>query len=226
MEQSFNINDIDNVTEVQIYKEDFDDPDRLVRKENPFSIPGRSFQKNVPIVLQGPKTSKDMEDRALRSIIESAGDICTRYGLADFELFELLVHFCRHCIHFQMDIGCQGINAAADYVRFPSELLWDEYGDCDCKSTLAYRLLETLGLDVKYATTGKKRGEGSAHAFLLINVNNANYNFSKKYQTLTLTKYKDYALCEPTCSGIMRIGGSCGYENSLDIVAETCIQSK
>ena len=220
--RSFNIDDKDNITEIQLYKEDFDDPDRFVRKDNPFIVSGGSFQKKVPIVLQGPKTSKDMEDRALRSIIESVGDICKRYNLADFELLELLVHFCRHCLHFRMDVGCQGINATADYVRFPSELLWDEYGDCDCKATLAYRLLETLGLDVKYATTCKKAGEGTAHAFVLINVKNSNYNFSKKYKTLTSPRFQDYTFCEPTCSGSMRIGGDCIWESGLDVVAETC----
>lgn len=220
LEQSFGIKDMDNVTEVQLYKEDFDNPDEYVRKENPFRNEHGTFQEKVPKVLKGPQTSKDMEDRALRSVIESAGDICKRYNMADFELLELLVHFCRHCLHFQMDIGGVGINAKADYVRFPSELLYDEYGDCDCKSALAYRLLETVGLDVKYVTTNKKTVEGTAHAFLLINVRNRNYNFSKKYQTLNSPRFKDYAMCEPT-GGLSRIGIPCDYEDSLDIVAET-----
>ena len=221
LEQSFGIKDLDNVTEVQLYKEDFENPDEYVRKENPFRDGQGSFQEKVPKVLNGPQTSKDMEDRALRSVIESAGDICKRYNMADFELLELLVHFCRHCLHFQMDIGGVGIKANADYVRFPSELLYDEYGDCDCKSALAYRLLETVGLDVKYVTTNKKTVEGTAHAFLLINVKNKNYNFSKKYQTLNSPRFKDYAMCEPTTGGPSRIGIPCNYEDSLDIVAET-----
>lgn len=221
LEQSFGIKDLDNVTEVQLYKDDFDIPDEFVRKENPFRKKGGTFQEKVPKVLKGPQTSKDMEDRALRCIIESAGNICKRYNMADFELLELLVHFCRHCLHFQMDIGGVGINADADYVRFPSELLYDENGDCDCKSALAYRLLETLGLDVKYVTTTKKTVEGTAHAFLLINVKNDNYNFSKKYLTMTSPRFKDYAICEPTTGGPSRIGFPYGYEESLDVVAET-----
>lgn len=221
LEQSFGIKDLDNVAEVQLYKEDYEKPDEFVRKENPFRKKRGTFQEKVPKVLKGPQTSKVMEERALRCVIESAGDICKRYNLADFELLELLVHFCRHCLHFQMDIGGVGINANADYVRFPSELLYDEYGDCDCKSALAYRLLETLGLNVKYVTTAKKTVEGTAHAFLLINVRNDNYNFSKKYQTLTSPRFKDYAICEPTSGGPSRIGFPCGYEGALDIVAET-----
>lgn len=223
LEQSFGIKDLDNVAEVQLYKEDYEKPDEFVRKENPFRVKQGTFQDKVPEVLKGPSTSKEMENKALRTIIESAGDICKRYNLADFELLELLVHFCRHCLHFQMDIGGVGINANADYVRFPSELLYDEYGDCDCKSALAYRLLETLGLDIKYVTTNKKTVEGTAHAFLLINVRNRNYNFSKKYHTLKNPRFKDYAMCEPTTGGDTRIGLDypSNYEDSLDIVAET-----
>ncbi len=51
-------------------------------------------------------------------------------------------------IKYMLDKDCEEINNSEEYFRFPIETMFDQRGDCDCKSILAAALLKNLGYPV------------------------------------------------------------------------------
>lgn len=229
--------DSEDVVKVTLYKEDWEEPHPEMRKKNPFygvSSDGttmrwvESFGDNlgnaVPVVVKGPDTSsEDSEKRALVAIVDSALDIADKYHLADFEVPELLLTFCQSDeIAYKEDQVSSPINQFIitdengqpnlEYFRFAAETLYDREGDCDCKSVLAYRLMQTLGMDVKLITICDKGSDVPSHAAIIFKDSTNRY---KK-----CPKFPDFVYCEATSEG-WRIGEIPEKmdENSINIIA-------
>lgn len=186
-------------------------PSPEVRNKNPFFGNDASGKENwenavadltnsINLVLKGSDGLNDTTERdALDKIINSAYSICQNYGLADFELYELLLHFCQTEIIYKLDENSTPINNAEEYVRFAAESLYDQEGDCDCKASLAYKLFERLGLDVKFAIVSNKDSAGK-HAGILVKKDGGKITLPPAFKA-NIPGYPDYAYCEATGLG-------------------------
>lgn len=134
---------------------DYDSAQGRVRLMNPFAgKPGvtedelKAFSHQV---IAGCDGTASEEKNAIVAIINSAYQICQKYSLADFELYDLVLAFCQKNINYVLDEDSAPINKTPEYFRFAAETLFDGEGDCDCKSVLAYRIFKALNVDVEFA---------------------------------------------------------------------------
>ncbi len=210
--------DASDAVTVKLYKEDWDEPEPELRKQNPFygDADGNAFHKwvyaagdnleaSAQIVVKGPDSdSNDSEQQALEAILQSASDIADKYGLAEFEIPELLLTFSQSDqIRYVVDQESAAIkrfnetdsngDPILEYFRFASETLYDSEGDCDCKSVLAYRLMNTLGIDVKLVSVCTGGSKTPTHVAIIFKDDTNRY---KK-----LDKYPGYTYCEATSKG-------------------------
>lgn len=157
------IKDCKDVIELSFSESDFNGINSCVRKANPFRSSPIVSEKDLSIrskqVLAGAYTADGSEDSAIAKILNSAYKLCLQYGLADFEMFDLVLGFVQTNIKYVIDEESESIGKVEEYFRFASETLVDQEGDCDCKSVLAYRLFEKLGVDVDLVTV-KSGGKG------------------------------------------------------------------
>ena len=108
------------------------------------------------------------EERVLTQIVNSAYQLCVRYNLADFELYDLVLLFCQQAIDYRVDGESDPIGRIHEYYRFASETLYDREGDCDCKAVLAYRLFERLGVKPRLAVVKANGSDTYNHAALVL----------------------------------------------------------
>lgn len=162
---------------VRLYEEDFNDPDAAgsVRNRNPFWKGVESYEELVDFasqVLNGSdENAGKVEETALTQIVNSAYQICQRYNLADFELYSLVLSFCQTNIRYMLDEESEPVGRTKEYFRFPSETLYDGEGDCDCKSVLAYRIFDLLGVDVNFAVLKVGDSDCWNHAGIVLKKN-------------------------------------------------------
>ena len=209
--------DPSDIVKITFYKEDWEEPDPEMRKKNPFygvSDDGKTFNwlnmasdlsKSIPVVLQGPDNNdNDTEQRAIDTILQSAFDIADKYNMADFEIPELILTFCQSDeIKYVVDEKSVAINRfnstntdgdpALEYFRFASETLYDKEGDCDCKSVLAYRLMNAMGIDVKLVSVCTNGSAVPTHIAIIFKDDTNRYR--------KLAQYPDYTYCEATSNG-------------------------
>ena len=210
---TFNIvKDPKDICTVTMYKEDFEDPKPEMREKNPFfgtdatgnenwKTAIQDMDKSVKTVLDGSDIllTEKTEKNALLDIINSAYKICNTYNLADYELYELLLSFCQTGITYVLDENSKPIKKAGEYVRFASESLYDQQGDCDCKAALAFKLFEQLGVEVKFAIVTIKN-DGGRHAAILVKKDTGNVKLPNKFK-VSIPNFPDFAYCEATDKG-------------------------
>ena len=134
---------------------DYDSAQGRVRQMNPFagkpSVDPQDLEDFSRKVIDGCDGPVAEEKNAIVAIINSAYQICQKYNLADFELYDLVLAFCQKNINYVLDEDSAPINKTPEYFRFAAETLFDGEGDCDCKSVLAYRIFKALNVDVDFA---------------------------------------------------------------------------
>lgn len=171
------IKDCKEELELTFSETDFSGVASLVRKANPFrSGPIQSeedLSKRAKTVLAGAKTADGCEETAIAKILSSAYQLCMRYGLADFEMFDLVLAFVQHNVNYVIDEESESIGKVDEYFRFASETLYDREGDCDCKSVLAYRLFEKLGVNVDLVTVKSKKQGYYNHVAIVLHNNSS-----------------------------------------------------
>lgn len=135
---------------IVLTEQDFELQNGRVRKMNPFGSAQpqseEDLENKVREVLLGCDDQQNEEKNAIVAIINSAYQICKRYNLADFELYDLILLFCQHSIDYKTDDKSDSIGNIGEYFRYAAETLYDGEGDCDCKSVLAYKIFEALGV--------------------------------------------------------------------------------
>ncbi len=206
---------LDCVT-IQLLQADYEGSAPRVRQHNPYYIPpGLQYENDrdlfTNIVLDGADKALQNdgevdcnEDRALTQIVNSAFDVCKRYNMADFEMFDLILLFCQKNVEYKHDYECDSISRMSDYFRFASETLFDREGDCDCKAVLAYKLFELLGVDPQFVIVKANHEDVYNHAAIVLR-NDADS------RVLLPPLYKEYApnmgvYCEATANGNMHPG--------------------
>ena len=167
------IQDCKEELELSFSETDFSGVDSLVRKANPFRSEGpiqseEDCAKRAREVLAGAQTADGCEETAIAKILSSAYQLCMRYGLADFEIFDLVLAFVQHHVQYVVDEESESIGKVDEYFRFASETLYDGEGDCDCKSVLAYRLFDKLGVDVDLVTVKSGKASYNNHVAIVL----------------------------------------------------------
>lgn len=170
------IKDCKEEIELSFAESDFNGVTSLVRKANPFRsgpvVSEEDLANRTRQVLAGAKTVDGSEDSAIAKILNSAYQLCLQYGLADFEMFDLVLGFVQANVKYVVDEESEAIGNVEEYFRYASETLVDREGDCDCKSVLAYRLFEKLGVDVDLVTV-KSGGKDSYNHVAIVLKNKA-----------------------------------------------------
>lgn len=143
----------DDKIELSFTDADFNGINSTVRQANPFRngpiTSDEDLCKRAQEVLAGAQTTDGCEEIALAKILNSAYQLTLQYGLADFEMYDLLLGFVQSNVHYETDDKSESIGKVLEYFRYASETLYDKEGDCDCKSVLAYQLFKRLGVDVE-----------------------------------------------------------------------------
>lgn len=204
----------DNLT-IQLPSSDFEGDNPRVRKLNPFFDPQltdendrENFTNRVldgaDVALKNAGETNLYEDKVLTQIVNSAFQICKRYNLADFEMFDLILMFCQKNIEYKIDNECDSINNIMEYYRFACETLFDRTGDCDCKAILGYKLFELLGIKPQFVMAKTNGSENYNHAALVLR-NDPDALIQLPPQ------YKEYApgkgvYCEATSDGFFHPG--------------------
>ena len=158
---------------VLIFNEnDYDRVSGRVRLMNPFAgLQGVTFEELQAFshkVIDGCDDAGAEEKNAIVAIINSAYQICQKYNLADFELYDLVLAFCQKNIEYVLDEDSEPINKTPEYFRFAAETLFDGQGDCDCKSVLAYRIFKALNVDVEFALVKSGSSEEYNHVAVVL----------------------------------------------------------
>lgn len=168
------IKDCKEELELTFAESDFSGINSFVRKANPFRAGAITSDKDLRNrameVLAGIRTADGCEETAIAKILNSAYQLCLKYGLADFEIFDLVLGFVQANIKYVTDEESDSIGNVREYFRYACETLCDREGDCDCKSVLAYRLFERLGINVKLVTV--KSGEEGVYNHVAIVLHN------------------------------------------------------
>ena len=173
--------DKNDTVSIQLPRSDYEGDTPRVRTQNLFFDPTlldeNDRERFTKRVLNGAdKALKDAgetdvyEDKTLTQIVNSAYQICKRYNLADFEMFDLILLFCQMNIEYKLDKDCASINNIMEYYRFASETLYDGTGDCDCKAVLGYKLFELLGVKPEFVMV--KTGGSATHNHAAIVLHN------------------------------------------------------
>lgn len=129
-----------------------------LRGMNPFSTYGydsNTYEDNVHnmfrILRDTPTLNKEAETvaRYIRREVE-------RNGLPELDMAQFALNFAQTPnIVYRIDEECASIDFAKEYMRYPSETLFDKEGDCDCKSFLAANILHCLGYNVIFLLSQK-----------------------------------------------------------------------
>lgn len=158
--------------QLSFVESDFNGENSLVRQANPFRngpvTSEEDLAKRAKEVLAGAKTSDGCEETALATILNSAYQMTLQYGLADFELYDLLLGFVQSNVHYETDDNSDSIGRVREYFRYACETLYDKEGDCDCKSVLAYQLFKRLGVDVDLVEVASGESEHRNHIAVVL----------------------------------------------------------
>jgi hypothetical protein len=196
--------------EVMFVEADYTDEGspHYVRSGNPFKNGQPMSDVDYTSMTETVKAgSGDPYERsALSLIVQSAEDVCDKYHLAEYEMYNLLLRFCQYCIEYKVDDESTAINNIREYFRFPGETLFDGEGDCDCKSILAYSLFNMLGADadlVSGCVTGDDNPNNlHNHAALILRENSKKVKLPPTYPKVHLKGIDGLVVyCEPTGKG-------------------------
>ena len=196
--------------EVMFVEADYTDENspHYVRSGNPFKngqpMSDADYTSMTATVKAG--SGDPYERSALSLIVQSAEEVCDKYHLAEYEMYNLLLRFCQYCIEYKVDDESAAINNIGEYFRFPGETLFDGEGDCDCKSILAYSLFDMLGADADLVTvcvTGDDNPDNlHNHAALILRDNSKKVKLPPTYPKVHLKGIDGLVVyCEPTGKG-------------------------
>lgn len=122
------------------------------------------------------------------------------------EHLNFILSFVQGAITYVSDVESGTLNNIGidkEYCRFSRETLFDQEGDCDCKSELAAALFAKMGLRVAYMTTAD-------HAF--IGISSSHFDELRQFMPEAFIKIKNeqFLCCETTASGwtIGKVGDS------------------
>lgn len=120
-----------------------------LREKNPFrSSEQSSYEDNIKAIFNYLKEDS-LRTEKVREIANYIKSQINDANLGELDLVQFALDFCQEPnIKYRVDNESKGIGYAKEYMRFPDEVLFDQEGDCDCKSSLTAAILHELGYNV------------------------------------------------------------------------------
>lgn len=110
----------------------------------------------IEVMLCADKTAKEHTERIARRFI----------GSDDVDTFRKIYQYLRHSINYVSDVS---ITPKDQFVKSPTRLMKDGYGDCKSYSIFAASILKNLGYKYKYRFIVQAGSDGitSAHVYVV-----------------------------------------------------------
>lgn len=137
-----------------------------------------------------------------RYAVQEITKIARKRELSEMDTLQFVLDFIQESLVYELDEESREIALPKEYIRYPDELLFDQHGDCDCKTFLAAVLYYIMGYDVLLMMS-KQIG----HAAVAISVKDKaseDLMSNKDLEDVTLEiNGKRYYYCETTTDGFM-----------------------
>lgn len=175
-----------------------------LREKNPFrSSEQSSYEDNIKTIFNYLKEDSQRTEK-VREIANYIKSQINDANLGELDLVQFALDFCQEPnIKYRVDNESKGIGYAKEYMRFPDEVLFDQEGDCDCKSSLSAAILHELGYNVIVMLSQKLQ-----HAAIGIEMKEEWLSIIMPENTESIVKEyngRKYIYCETTGDGF-RVG--------------------
>ena len=92
----------------------------------------------------------DNEENLVHSkyILQEIKKLCSKNELNELDTLQFVLDFIQESIEYELDSESRELAMPKEYIRYPDEILFDQKGDCDCKSFLASVFYYLMGYDV------------------------------------------------------------------------------
>lgn len=187
-----------------------------LRSKNPFltyGSDGRSYEQNIESMFKYLKDNPHRRSH-VKEIADYIRETVRSERLPELDMVQFTLDFAQAPnIHYCIDEESAGINFAKEYMRFPDEVLFDQEGDCDCKSSLTAALFNELGYSVLLMISSKLQ-----HAAIGVE---CSPEWLNSVQNTDLSKVvrehngKKYIFCETTGDGF-RVGHIADESSIMD----------
>jgi hypothetical protein len=119
-----------------------------IRRLNPFHENPDAATKAYPSAMR-QIVSKGRLSRQVQTIVDTVSQAARDNELSTFEVIQSVLGLAQEpTIGYALDNVCEEIGNPPEYCRLAAETLWDQRGDCDCKSALTATVLKALGFPV------------------------------------------------------------------------------
>lgn len=176
-----------------------------LRNINPFQTYGqdnRTYAENVLSIFDYLKTHPDKQ-AAVKQVAEYIRSAIRDAGYPELDALQFALNFAQvPNIDYVLDEQSAPIGYIKEYMRFPDEVLYDQHGDCDCKSSLTAALILSLGYKVIFLLSAKLK-----HAAIGVECKDPSWTslLDRPDDALLTHNGVQYIYCETTGEGI-RIG--------------------
>ena len=83
-----------------------------------------------------------------RYILQEIKKLTSKNELNEIDTLQFVLDFIQESITYELDSESRDLAMPKEYIRYPDEILFDQKGDCDCKSFLATVFYYLMGYDV------------------------------------------------------------------------------
>lgn len=92
----------------------------------------------------------DNEENLIHSkyILQEIKKLTSKNELNEIDTLQFVLDFIQESITYELDSESRDLAMPKEYIRYPDEILFDQKGDCDCKSFLATVFYYLMGYDV------------------------------------------------------------------------------
>jgi hypothetical protein len=81
-------------------------------------------------------------------ILQEIKKLTSKNELNEIDTLQFVLDFIQESIVYELDSESRDLAMPKEYIRYPDEILFDQKGDCDCKSFLATVFYYLMGYDV------------------------------------------------------------------------------
>jgi hypothetical protein len=174
-----------------------------IRNVNPFKnpVPNYAFTAKSMVVNELNARIDGLIGRAvfpqLSIVLSKFNKLASERKLTQIEKLNMILAFVQGAILYKADSDSQvlkDLGLEREYCRFSRETLYDQEGDCDCKSELASALFAKAGYRMAYAVTHN-------HAFVCFSANSLGGLVNYLQESFINIKGEQFLFCETTSEG-------------------------
>lgn len=178
----------------------------IQRHRNPFimekpDLTVADYKNYVSRMLEEVSSDEKMMYHS-RYAVQEITKIAKKRELSEMDTLQFVLDFIQESLAYELDEESREIAMPKEYIRYPDELLFDQHGDCDCKTFLAATFYYIMGYDVLLLMS-KQIG----HAAVAVSVKDkASVDLMSRDNLDDVTieiNGKRYYYCETTTDGFM-----------------------